>query len=349
MYRLTFREMSIDALDSICDTNRRIGYVVQMLNEGIVFQVHYLYTFGGNVDYGIEEFRMSKINGERAVYPQGLRPFGGGSYHTLDLAARKIVQLVRDNHRIQIEDIWKETRELRKKKGYVVEIGWAINMNISNNETMPDGKIENFFDELEKLFEREKNSTAIGLENLLENIKEMTMWYQMERKLFGRWDHDSILLPKRIIKPNKYHIKDLIAALKSDNLEKMKEIYSYNFLYRSFLFDINYHTRQYRNDDYGNGCNYDDRVSDSNALIVCAYNNSKVCMSWLLENGANPNYQNSGGSTALHIAGRYGYIDCVRMLLEHGIDTTLKDNDGLNAYERCLVRKETECAELMKR
>ena len=72
-------------------------------------------------------------------------------------------------------------------------------------------------------------------------------------------------------------------------------------------------------------------------------------MKLILEQKANPDYQNVGGSTALHIAGRYGYIECVKLLLDSNADISLRENDNVTAYQRCVIRNQTECAQLIEK
>jgi ankyrin repeat protein len=51
------------------------------------------------------------------------------------------------------------------------------------------------------------------------------------------------------------------------------------------------------------------------------------------ENGADPNYQNSYGNTALILASRWGHREVVRFLLTKGADTSLKNKDGNTALD----------------
>ena len=101
----------------------------------------------------------------------------------------------------------------------------------------------------------------------------------------------------------------------------------------------------------------------SNALFVAAQNGDVSGVKVELENGVNPNLQGSNGITALmKAAGKGGLsatvgasgqitytsmasrgnVDTVQMLLSHGADPNLGDNNGytaltlaLNTYNRC--------------
>jgi hypothetical protein len=53
----------------------------------------------------------------------------------------------------------------------------------------------------------------------------------------------------------------------------------------------------------------------------------------LLDRGADINYQNRHGRTALHYAAAAGDAVCTRMLIERFADKTLRDNNGQTAYE----------------
>jgi len=48
----------------------------------------------------------------------------------------------------------------------------------------------------------------------------------------------------------------------------------------------------------------------------------------LIERGANPNTRDSGGSTPLHYASKYGRIEVARVLIEHGASVKVENNDG---------------------
>jgi ankyrin repeat protein len=48
----------------------------------------------------------------------------------------------------------------------------------------------------------------------------------------------------------------------------------------------------------------------------------------LLEHGADTTAQDNDGSTPLHLASQEGHVEAARILLEHGAETTAQDNYG---------------------
>lgn len=54
---------------------------------------------------------------------------------------------------------------------------------------------------------------------------------------------------------------------------------------------------------------------------------------FLVENGADLNYQSSYGNTALILASMWGHSEVVRFLLSKGADTSLKNKDGNTALD----------------
>jgi len=72
------------------------------------------------------------------------------------------------------------------------------------------------------------------------------------------------------------------------------------------------------------------------ALLNVASIGSVSCLSlvnFFVENGADPNYQDSYGNTALISASRWGHREVVRFLLTKGADTSLKTKDGFTALD----------------
>jgi ankyrin repeat protein len=67
----------------------------------------------------------------------------------------------------------------------------------------------------------------------------------------------------------------------------------------------------------------------SNAFMGVAFKGYDQVAKWLLENtGCNVNHQNYAGQTALMMASLFGREEMVRMLLEHGANQYLADNQG---------------------
>jgi len=67
----------------------------------------------------------------------------------------------------------------------------------------------------------------------------------------------------------------------------------------------------------------------SNAFMGVAFKGHQQVAKWLLKNTAcNVNHQNYAGQTALMMASLFGREDIIRLLLEHGANRSLQDNQG---------------------
>ena len=66
-------------------------------------------------------------------------------------------------------------------------------------------------------------------------------------------------------------------------------------------------------------------------------------------NGADMNIRNNRGTTPLMVAARNGQLDATRMLVvDVGVDTTLKDNDGRTAAQWAREKGHPEVAEFLE-
>lgn len=71
-------------------------------------------------------------------------------------------------------------------------------------------------------------------------------------------------------------------------------------------------------------------------------------LNWLVAQGANINFQDDKGFTALHYAVNRGYtLAQVTDLLKLGADASIKDNDGESAISLATSQKRTKLAELL--
>jgi hypothetical protein len=67
----------------------------------------------------------------------------------------------------------------------------------------------------------------------------------------------------------------------------------------------------------------------------------------LLEHGADPNIKNENGRTPLHWAAREDHVEVARLLLEHGADPNIQDKDGLTPLHVAAFYGHVEVVELL--
>lgn len=86
------------------------------------------------------------------------------------------------------------------------------------------------------------------------------------------------------------------------------------------------------------------------ALHFASINHSEV-VEELLANGAKVNLKDDSGDTALHIASSWlgGNIEAVKLLLNNGADVTIQNNRGETALAAAIREKYNEIIELLKR
>ena len=72
-------------------------------------------------------------------------------------------------------------------------------------------------------------------------------------------------------------------------------------------------------------------LDDENTTLlhISANHTSPAILTMLLEHGAEIDWQNDEGFTALHVASLWGRQEVVRKLLELGADPLIRDGDGL--------------------
>ncbi len=64
------------------------------------------------------------------------------------------------------------------------------------------------------------------------------------------------------------------------------------------------------------------------ALIWSTFFNNISLLSWLIENRANINHQDTNGYTALHFAGQEKHFECAKLLVDKGANLELQDFHG---------------------
>ena len=81
--------------------------------------------------------------------------------------------------------------------------------------------------------------------------------------------------------------------------------------------------------------NYIDETSLSkdSPLIMAAYSGSKSIMKKVIKNGADINYQNAEGATALMKVSNEGWTECAKLLVDAGADKNIKDNYDKKAVD----------------
>ncbi len=65
--------------------------------------------------------------------------------------------------------------------------------------------------------------------------------------------------------------------------------------------------------------------------------------------GANLNYQDEHGGTALHWAVFYGYKDIVQLLLMQGANPLIKDKDGITPIDVARINNKKEMLKLLEK
>jgi ankyrin repeat protein len=63
-------------------------------------------------------------------------------------------------------------------------------------------------------------------------------------------------------------------------------------------------------------------------LLDAAWDGDTARVKELLRKGANVNAKSAGGSTPLHYAAFWGYVDVAKLLLDHGADVNARDDRG---------------------
>ena len=82
-------------------------------------------------------------------------------------------------------------------------------------------------------------------------------------------------------------------------------------------------------------------------LIYAALGGAADCMELLINAGADVNFQDEMGNTALHAAAAHGFADCVQVLIKAGADINKQTNMGLTPLHFTLKYDAADCMELL--
>ena len=104
--------------------------------------------------------------------------------------------------------------------------------------------------------------------------------------------------------------------------------------------------------DYGLNVNALDDMGSTPLNFALEYRSSNIdprVVRFLLNNGADPNVlaQAQGGNTPLHRASRSGRIELVRLLVEHGANVEVRDNQGRTPMDVASGEKRDEIVKLL--
>ena len=83
------------------------------------------------------------------------------------------------------------------------------------------------------------------------------------------------------------------------------------------------------------------------ALHMCARFNHLEIARMLIDAGADVNIQNDSGETALHWCARYNHTEIARMLIDAGADVNIQDERGWTALHECALYNHPEIARML--
>uniref|UniRef100_A0A7S1PFZ1 Uncharacterized protein n=2 Tax=Percolomonas cosmopolitus TaxID=63605 RepID=A0A7S1PFZ1_9EUKA len=89
------------------------------------------------------------------------------------------------------------------------------------------------------------------------------------------------------------------------------------------------------------------KIGSNTPLHIAIDHNYLKVAETLLNYYANPNVQNALGFTALHVAARKGYVECVKMLLARGAQSDILDAQGKTPYYWAQAYQHSEIASLL--
>ena len=96
------------------------------------------------------------------------------------------------------------------------------------------------------------------------------------------------------------------------------------------------------------GANLDWQDNDGRtALDWCAWKNHPELARILIEAGADLNIQRNDGWTALHWCARNNRPEIARMLVDAGVDVNIQRNDGMTALHLCAYNNNSDIAKML--
>ena len=99
----------------------------------------------------------------------------------------------------------------------------------------------------------------------------------------------------------------------------------------------------------GANINATDSAGRTALFLLVASDQSYECVKYLLSNGIDVDVRNDFGVTVLMDITYYGQKRYAKLLLDHGVDTSLKDSDGNTAYDTAIEEGYLEIAEMLDR
>ena len=96
------------------------------------------------------------------------------------------------------------------------------------------------------------------------------------------------------------------------------------------------------------GANVDWQNNDGwTALHVCAYKNRPEILRMLIDAGADVNIQDNDGWTALHVCAYKNRPEILRMLIDAGADLNMQDNRGRTPLQYCVDWNHSRIAKML--
>lgn len=97
------------------------------------------------------------------------------------------------------------------------------------------------------------------------------------------------------------------------------------------------------------GCERIDTSDPNNLLIVASQLGDIDRVRLAIAKGADVNYQDEKGGTALHWAVFYGHKEIINLLLMQGADPLIKDKNGITPIDVAKINGKKEILEILKK